>query len=174
MKWCIFVWRMDPVVLSSNTSSGFGQEKVTKEKATPVSRAMARSLCCLLDLGGCGTRFAETKNVSAKLKQSSPTSPRSSELLGATRGPQPRNAGAALNGSTRSAKMQNNPEGLRWAAGLSSEPMPVVFQGSEPWPTSLYSRKRSVGGLGWVGRIRQQETGCAPWVEKASLSAITL
>jgi len=33
----------------------FGQEKVTKEKAAPVSR-VARSQCCLLGLGGCGTR----------------------------------------------------------------------------------------------------------------------
>jgi hypothetical protein len=34
----------------------FGQKKVTKEKAAPVSRA-SHSLCCLLDLGGCGTRM---------------------------------------------------------------------------------------------------------------------
>jgi hypothetical protein len=39
----------------------FGQEKVTKEKATPVPRAERVTLCCLLDLGGCGTRLAETK-----------------------------------------------------------------------------------------------------------------
>ena len=37
------------------TFSCSAKRKVTKEKAAPVSRA-SHSLCCLLDLGGCGTR----------------------------------------------------------------------------------------------------------------------
>jgi hypothetical protein len=62
------------VLAELNTSSGlrpdagtfllFGQEKGTKEKAAPVSRAMARTLCCLLGLGGCGTHSVRAASAS--------------------------------------------------------------------------------------------------------------
>ena len=66
----------------------FGQEKSHQREGHPGVARGARTLCCLLDLGGCGTRPAADKYVSAGLEQSSPTPPRPSELLGATQGPQ--------------------------------------------------------------------------------------
>jgi len=49
-------------VIDTSTSSGLPPD--TKEKAAPVSRAKTRALCCLLDLGGCGTRSVRAASAS--------------------------------------------------------------------------------------------------------------
>jgi hypothetical protein len=89
-----------------NTSSGlrpdagdfllFGQEKVTKEKAAPVSRAVRVPCAACLTSAAVELAQSEPQAPRTMLRQSSPTPPRPSELLGATQGPQLRNAAAAL------------------------------------------------------------------------------
>ena len=85
-------------MFSSNTSSGlrpdagvfllFGQEKDTKEKAAPVSRATRVPCAACLTSAAVELAQSEPQAPRTELKQSSPKSPRPSELLGATQGPQ--------------------------------------------------------------------------------------
>ena len=92
-------------MFSGNTSSGlrpdagtfllFGQEKGTKEKAAPVSRAVRVPCAACLTSAAVELAQSEPQAPRTELRQSSPTPPRPSELLGATQGPQLRNAEAA-------------------------------------------------------------------------------
>ena len=78
------------------TFSCSAKRKVTKEKAAPVSRAMRVPCAACLTSAAVELAQSEPQAPRTELRQSSPTPPRPSELLGATQGPQLRNAVAAL------------------------------------------------------------------------------
>ena len=148
----------------------FGQEKSHQREGRPGVARRGRTLCCLLDLGGCGTRSAETQ-ASRQTSNSPRRHPRGQASCSA-RHRSPNRAMPALRLTDlldlRKCRItQKAYGGLQ--AYLAS---PCLLCSREANLGQPHCTAESDQWVGWVGRIRQQETGCVPWAEEPSLSAL--